>query len=582
MEVRCDKCQARYRVDDARVGPQGLTMRCGKCQNTFKVTRDPAQAGAPEAAKAASAPKPAAATPSRPAPAAKPAEAGGAATMMFSAPVVSAPPAPAKPAAKPATPAVPPAPKAPAASKPSAPAPADEGAGRTMMFQTGSSVKVPAAPRSAQPKPAAPENDSGATMVFGQAPVAAAATKPAAKPAPSKPAAAPENESGATMVFGQSPIAVPREQPPAAEEAAAQEPPPSAGTAEARTDESLRAAETEPAGEPAAQEPNAEPGNEPNAEPAASARSSHDPQEEGGIHVEGMESEEPTPSEPPPEESTFDKAPPKGLLIGVGVGLAALILAGVALVAMKKLGHRAPPPAAVEQLGAAQAAADKDSLAALADAEAKARDAIEQAGPKARFPEAPATLAVIEVQWADALKDQAKLLADKTAAESDEAKKAAADAKVAELQAQAKVKIKAAFDAATPAAKANDKDKSPEVELALAECYRFQGAGPNMNKQLKKAQALKADPAKVALVQGEALAQEEDGAEKALPRLKVALAGAPDSARIHFRIALANLSLHNDAEAMRELKETLRLSPQHERARMAMEQLATQPSAEQK
>ena len=39
MEVRCDKCQARYRVDDARIGPQGLTMRCGKCQNTFKVTR---------------------------------------------------------------------------------------------------------------------------------------------------------------------------------------------------------------------------------------------------------------------------------------------------------------------------------------------------------------------------------------------------------------------------------------------------------------------------------------------------------------------------------------------------------------
>ncbi|MGZ6142998.1 MAG: zinc-ribbon domain-containing protein, partial [Myxococcales bacterium] len=42
MEVRCDKCQARYRVDDARIGPQGLTMRCGKCQNTFKVMREPA------------------------------------------------------------------------------------------------------------------------------------------------------------------------------------------------------------------------------------------------------------------------------------------------------------------------------------------------------------------------------------------------------------------------------------------------------------------------------------------------------------------------------------------------------------
>jgi hypothetical protein len=377
-------------------------------------------------------------------------------------------------------------------------------------------------------------------------------------------------------VFGQSPIAAPRQPPPAAEE-----PAPIAAAAEARTDESLRSAETEPAAEPAPQDPGAEPGTEPSDELAASARSPHDPQQDGGgIHVDGMEAEEQAQSEPPPEESTFDKAPPKGLLIGVGAGLAALILAGVALVAVKKLGHRPPPPAAVEQLGAAQAAADKDSLASLADAEAKARDAIEQAGPKARFPEAPATLAVIDVQWADALNDQAALLAAKTAAESDEAKKAAADAKVAELQAQAKVKIKAAFDAAAPAAKAND--KSPELELALAEYYRVQRAGSNMNKELKKAQALKADPARIALVQGEALAQEDDGAEKALPRLKVALAGAPDSARIHFRIALANLSLHNDAEAMKELKETLRLSPQHERARMAMEQLATQPSAEQK
>ena len=37
MEVRCDKCQARYKVDDARIGPQGLTMRCGKCQNTMSI-----------------------------------------------------------------------------------------------------------------------------------------------------------------------------------------------------------------------------------------------------------------------------------------------------------------------------------------------------------------------------------------------------------------------------------------------------------------------------------------------------------------------------------------------------------------
>ena len=47
MDVRCDKCQARYRIDDARVGPQGLTMRCGKCGNTFKVTKDTSTTGMP-------------------------------------------------------------------------------------------------------------------------------------------------------------------------------------------------------------------------------------------------------------------------------------------------------------------------------------------------------------------------------------------------------------------------------------------------------------------------------------------------------------------------------------------------------
>src|SRR3954470_24783875 len=40
MEVRCDQCQARYRVDDTRVGPKGLAMRCGKCGNTFRLARD--------------------------------------------------------------------------------------------------------------------------------------------------------------------------------------------------------------------------------------------------------------------------------------------------------------------------------------------------------------------------------------------------------------------------------------------------------------------------------------------------------------------------------------------------------------
>jgi predicted Zn finger-like uncharacterized protein len=52
MEVRCEKCQARYRVDEGRIGPKGLTMRCGKCQNTFKVMRPSEGAAAAVAAKA--------------------------------------------------------------------------------------------------------------------------------------------------------------------------------------------------------------------------------------------------------------------------------------------------------------------------------------------------------------------------------------------------------------------------------------------------------------------------------------------------------------------------------------------------
>src|SRR5206468_6835743 len=87
MEVRCDKCQARYRVDDARIGPQGLTMRCGKCQNTFKVTR-PASGGAPA---------PAAPAPARPA--SKPVAAAeaeppeGATQMLYVKPGAAKPPA---------------------------------------------------------------------------------------------------------------------------------------------------------------------------------------------------------------------------------------------------------------------------------------------------------------------------------------------------------------------------------------------------------------------------------------------------------------------------------------------------------
>jgi predicted Zn finger-like uncharacterized protein len=565
MEVRCDKCQARYRVDDARIGPQGLTMRCGKCQNTFKVSRPDPQAAVPEPAPAPAAPAPAAAKPAAaPKPAARTAE---------PAPPKAAAPAPAKPVSKPA-------PAAAAKAAPAAAAPADEGAGRTMMFQTGN-IKTPAA----KPRP---EPDSGSTMVFGQSPLAKPAAAPA-RPAP-KPA---DSDAGSTMVFGQSPLpksitaalakpAMPKATPkddaagstmmfgaapsmaktPAtavkpslpipAPAPRAEEPPPPA----AEITPEPPAAEAPPAEEPAVPDETTGPSGDPIAA-------------DSGVEAEGAEDGD---RETTAAEGTFDKAPPKGLLIGVAAGLAALLIAGGALVAVKKLGKHPPPQAAVEALTAAQAEADKDSLASLAAAESKAREALDAAGPKSYFPQATATLARIEIQWADALNDEAAEVAQKGGDGSD--------AKTADLQGQAKAKMKAAFvELLSPAIKADP--KSPDLELALADYYRGQRSNSNMNKALKTAQTLKVDDARIALVQGLAAAQEDDGAEKAVPKLKAALAATP-TARVHFRLALAYLALKDDANAGAELKETLKLSPQHERARAAQEQLAAAASADGK
>jgi len=37
MRVRCEKCQAEYSVDDSRIPPQGVTIKCPKCQHSFVV-----------------------------------------------------------------------------------------------------------------------------------------------------------------------------------------------------------------------------------------------------------------------------------------------------------------------------------------------------------------------------------------------------------------------------------------------------------------------------------------------------------------------------------------------------------------
>ena len=78
------------------------------------------------------------------------------------------------------------------------------------------------------------------------------------------------------------------------------------------------------------------------------------------------------------------------------------------------------------------------------------------ASPKTE--EAIAALARIRVQWADALGDEAARIADGSPD----------DPKAAQLQGEAKAKLKSAFEVLLPAMKA-DKD-SPELQLALADC----------------------------------------------------------------------------------------------------------------
>jgi hypothetical protein len=270
-----------------------------------------------------------------------------------------------------------------------------------------------------------------------------------------------------------------------------------------------------------------------------------------------VESDETAPVEPAREPGTFDRAPPRALIIGVAAGLGLLLAIGGGLLAYRKLARRAPPAAAIETLSSAQADAEKDSLTSIASAEAKARDALDVAGPRARFPEATAILARVEIQWADALNDQASRIAEKNAD----------DPRAAQLQAEAKAKVKAAFDLLSPAAKSNA--DSPDIQLAFADYYRAKRLPSSMKRHLEKTQ----DDPRAALVEGLALLQEDDGAERAIPRLKAALSASPQSARIHYRLALAHLALKDEASARGQLKETLRLSPQHERAQALLEQL---------
>ena len=67
MNVTCPSCKTRYSVDDARVPPSGVTIKCPKCTHTF-VAKPPRTRSAVALPGAVASPPPAAPPPSRPAP----------------------------------------------------------------------------------------------------------------------------------------------------------------------------------------------------------------------------------------------------------------------------------------------------------------------------------------------------------------------------------------------------------------------------------------------------------------------------------------------------------------------------------
>ncbi len=48
MIAACPKCRVRYRIDAARLGPQGMRLRCSKCEAVFRVAPPAAQAAVAE------------------------------------------------------------------------------------------------------------------------------------------------------------------------------------------------------------------------------------------------------------------------------------------------------------------------------------------------------------------------------------------------------------------------------------------------------------------------------------------------------------------------------------------------------
>jgi len=447
MEVRCDQCQARYRVDDARVGPKGLSMRCGKCGNTFRLQRDGTVTKA--LARPPGIPTPGTATPLATSPAPLPRTA----------------------------------------------APGSESPGGTAVFQPAPQVKsepaVKAVPTLA---PAA------ATTPVPAAPAAPAISRPTGSDVPRVPAT--------------------RETPPLAE--------------------------------PPARTPAPVPASSAQVPPGAVAKAHR--------RARSMQMDD-APS-----------GPSRSLVLGVAIAVVglAIVLGGFGY--WNK--HRPPPAAAVEALGRAKASAEKDSLPALAEAESQATAAIE-AAPRG-YAAAYAALAEIEVAWADALDDEADFdtdRAERAARAGDDQTKIEAEGRASAFLDQAKGRMRQASEAAL-AGRRIERSPSPEVALALADYYRAAASRTNVTLELKRAASLGADPARIAFVQGADLLGQEDAVPQAVDRLEEAVRGAPTNARYRFRLSLAYLKALRTEDAQKSLQETLRLSPVHERAKLALQALA--------
>src|SRR5690348_10302930 len=59
MDVRCEKCQTEYELDEARLKPGGVTVKCTNCGHMFKIRRRTiTNVGAPPVPRETGAPRP--------------------------------------------------------------------------------------------------------------------------------------------------------------------------------------------------------------------------------------------------------------------------------------------------------------------------------------------------------------------------------------------------------------------------------------------------------------------------------------------------------------------------------------------